>query len=187
MSCLIFHVECEALCDVSYSMWNVKLYASWTSSMSNTVWSVTFIFGRRSFMRRAPSALCVMHHLKCLTLYVMHVSYSVSNLKLYASPSQCLTPYAMSYIPCRIWSFMFHAPSQCLTPYVMSHIPFGMRSFFRHAPSQCLTPNVKFPYSMYVELYASCTSSSMSDTICMSYLIFHGECEALCIMHHLNV
>ena len=40
---------------------------------------------------------------------------------------------------------------------------------------------------MYVELYASCSSSSMSDTVCISYLIFHGECEALCIMHHLNV
>ena len=84
-------------------------------------------------------------------------------------------------------SFMRHAPSQCLTAYVTSHNPCGMWSFMRHAPPQCLTPNVNLPYSMYVELYASCSSSSMSDTVCMSYHIPWEGRSFIYPSAHLNV
>ena len=101
------------------------------------------------------------------------------------APSQCLTAYVTSHIPCGMRSFMRHVLAQCLTPYVMSHIPFGMRSFIRHAPSQCLALNVNVPYSMYVELYASWSSGSMSDTVCMSYHI-PWEVRSFMHLHHHN-
>ena len=101
--------ECLTPYVMSHSMSNLKLHASCTISMSNTVCHVSYSLWNAS---------CVMHNLNANTVW--HISYSLWNAYLFVrhAPSQCLTPYFISHISCRIWSFMHHTPPQYLTPTV---------------------------------------------------------------------
>jgi hypothetical protein len=93
-----------------YSMSNLKLYALCPISMSSKVCHVPY-----SMLKAKLHATCTIS----MSNTVCHVSYSMWNVN--HAPSQCLTPYVTSHIPCRMWSFIRHVPSECLTLWHISY------------------------------------------------------------------